>query len=212
MVLKTFKPITPTQRFKSVSDFSQLTKKKPEKSLLSAKKSSSGRNVNGRITMRRRGGGHKQKLRLVEFKRDKFDIPAKVAAIEYDPNRSARIALLNYVDGEKRYILCPQDLNVGTTIISGENVEISTGNALVIKNIPLGLEIHNIELKKGKGGKIVRSAGTYAQLMPKEGGKAGDREFAVTQVCCNRGYHDQQYPVCRQKSIPSSSSDYKEYF
>ena len=172
MPLKTFRPNTPTQRFKSVVDFGLVTKDKPEKKLVKAKKRCSGRNANGRITMRRRGGGHKRKLRIIDFKRDKFDIPAKVAAIEYDPGRSARIALLHYVDGEKRYMLYPQDLAVGTMVISGESVEVAPGNAMRIKNIPLGLDIHNIELKKGRGGQIVRSAGTSAQLMAKEGKKA----------------------------------------
>ncbi len=172
MPLKTFRPNTPTQRFKSVVDFGLVTKDKPEKKLVKAKKRCSGRNANGRITMRRRGGGHKRKLRIVDFKRDKFDIPAKVAAIEYDPGRSARIALLHYVDGEKRYMLYPQDLAVGTMVISGESVEVAPGNAMRIKNIPLGLDIHNIELKKGRGGQIVRSAGASAQLMAKEGKKA----------------------------------------
>ncbi|MCK4820843.1 50S ribosomal protein L2 [bacterium] len=172
MPLKTFRPNTPTQRFKSVVDFGLVTKDKPEKKLVKAKKRWSGRNANGRITMRRRGGGHKRKLRIVDFKRDKFDIPAKVAAIEYDPGRSARIALLHYVDGEKRYMLYPQDLAVGTMVISGESVEVAPGNAMRIKNIPLGLDIHNVELKKGRGGQIVRSAGTSAQLMAKEGKKA----------------------------------------
>ena len=172
MPLKTFKPRTPTQRFKTVIDFANLSKKKPEKSLIVSKKRSSGRNAQGRITMRRRGGGHKKKLRIIDFKRDKFNIPAKVAAIEYDPNRSARIALLHYADGEKRYILYPQDLEVGATVISGDRVEVAPGNVMQIKNIPLGLDIHNIELKKGKGGQIVRSAGTAAQLMAKEGDKA----------------------------------------
>ncbi len=172
MAVKTFKPITPSQRFKTVADFSEITKKKPEKSLVVSKKRSSGRNSNGRITVRRRGGGHKRKLRIIDFKRDKFNIPAKVAHIEYDPNRSARIALLHYVDGEKRYILCPDGLKVGDTVISGEKVEVAVGNAMPIKNIPLGLDIHNIELRKGRGGQLVRSAGSSAQLMAKEGNKA----------------------------------------
>ena len=188
MPLKTFRPRTPTQRFKSVVDFTKVAKKKPEKSLIVSKKRCSGRNVSGRITMRRRGGGHKRKLRIIDFRRDKLGIPAKVAAIEYDPNRSARIALLTYADGEKRYILCPQDLEVGATVISGKNVEVSPGNTLQIKNIPLGLDIHNIELKKGKGGQIVRSAGTAAQLMAKEGDKAHIRlpsgEIRIVSSSC----------------------------
>jgi large subunit ribosomal protein L2 len=188
MPLKTFKPRTPTQRFKTVVDFANIAKKKPEKSLLVSKTRSSGRNAQGRVTMRRRGGGHKRKLRIIDFKRDKFNIPAKVAAIEYDPNRSARIALLHYLDGEKRYILYPQDLEVGAVVISGERVEVSPGNVMQIKNIPLGLDIHNIELKKGKGGQIVRSAGASAQLMAKEGEKAHIRlpsgEIRIVSVLC----------------------------
>jgi large subunit ribosomal protein L2 len=189
MPLKTFRPNTPSQRFKSILDFSELSKnKKPERSLLLSRKRISGRNVYGHITIKCRGGGHKRKLRIIDFKRDKLNIPAKVAAIEYDPNRSARLALLFYADGEKRYILCPQELKVGASIMSGNSVEITPGNATMIKNIPLGLDIHNIELVRGRGGQIVRSAGTSAQLMAKEGDKAHIRmpsgEIRTVPVDC----------------------------
>lgn len=169
MPLKTFKPITPGQRFKTVNSFNEITETKPEKSLLLPLKKNAGRNNNGRITVRRRGGGHKRAFRIIDFKRDKFDIPAKVASIQYDPNRSAFIALLNYVDGEKRYILAPQGLKVNDTVMSGNSAEISTGNSLPLSNIPLGTSIHNIEMKAGKGGQLARGAGSYAQLMAKEG-------------------------------------------
>ena len=149
--------------------FDEITKDKPEKSLLAAKKSKAGRNFRGKITVRHRGGGAKRKLRIIDFKRDKFDIPGKVAAIEYDPNRSARIALIHYVDGEKRYIIAPVGLNVGDMIMSGNNAEIKPGNSMPMKNMPSGIEIHNIEVQKGRGGQLVRSAGGSAQLMVKEG-------------------------------------------
>ena len=168
MPVKTFKPITPGQRFKTVSTFDEITKTKPEKSLLVPLKKKGGRNNLGRITARHRGGGHKRAYRIIDFKRNKYDIPAKVAAIEYDPNRSARIALLHYIDGEKRYILAPIGLKVNDTIVSGDSPEIKVGNAMPLKKVPLGSFIHNIELKIGKGGQIVRSAGTYAQLMARE--------------------------------------------
>jgi large subunit ribosomal protein L2 len=167
--VKKVKPTSPGRRFQVYSNFEELTDKKPEKSLLRRLKKSGGRNANGRITCRFRGGGHKRHYRIVDFKRDKIDIPAKVAAIEYDPNRSARIALLHYVDGEKRYILAPAKLAVGDTVTAGENADIKPGNSLPLANIPLGTHIHNIELRLGKGGQIVRSAGGYAQLMAKEG-------------------------------------------
>ncbi len=169
MGIKKFKPITPTLRYKTVSSFEEITKDKPTKSLTKGKKKTGGRGAGGRITVRRRGGGHKRKYRFIDFKRNKHDIPGKVASIEYDPNRSARIALINYADGEKRYILAPNKLEVGETIISGENVKTRIGNALPLKNIPLGTIIHNVELRKGKGGQIVRSAGSYAQIMSREG-------------------------------------------
>jgi large subunit ribosomal protein L2 len=169
MAVKKVKPTSPGRRFQVYSKFEELTDKKPEKSLLQRVKNSGGRNANGRITVRFRGGGHKRHYRVVDFRRDKVDIPAKVASIEYDPNRSARIALLHYVDGEKRYIIAPAKLAVGDTVMAGENADIKPGNALPLANIPLGTHIHNIEIRFGKGGQIVRSAGAYAQLMAKEG-------------------------------------------
>lgn len=168
MAVKKLKPRSPGQRFQSYSTFEEITRTTPEKSLLKVLKKSGGRNANGRITCRHRGGGHKRHYRLIDFKRDKIGIPAKVATIEYDPNRSARIALLHYADGEKRYILAPLNLSVGDAVISGPDADIKPGNSLPLKNIPLGTQIHNIELKLGKGGQIVRSAGTFAQLMAKE--------------------------------------------
>ena len=149
--------------------FDEITKDKPEKSLLVAKKSKAGRNFRGKVTVHHRGGGEKRMLRIIDFKRDKTDIPGKVAAIEYDPNRSARIALIHYVDGEKRYIIAPIGLNVGDTIMSGSNAEIKPGNSMPMKFMPTGTEIHNIEVQKGRGGQLVRSAGGSAQLMVKEG-------------------------------------------
>jgi len=173
MALKKYKPTSPGLRTRTTLDFSALTKgKKPEKALLRPKKRSGGRNNNGRVTVRWIGGGHKKQYRLIDYKRDKFDIPARVASIEYDPNRSANIALLNYVDGEKRYILAPLLLKVGDTVVSSEKAEIKPGNAMTIKAVPLGTFIHNIEMKIGKGGQLVRGAGGYAQLMAKEGTSA----------------------------------------
>jgi large subunit ribosomal protein L2 len=169
MAIKKFKPTTPAQRYKTVTVFSELTKKRPEKSLLEPIKRSGGRNNNGHITMRRMGGGHKRRYRTIDFKRNKIGIPAKVVSIEYDPNRSAFISLLNYRDGEKRYILAPHGLKVGDTVVSGPEADIHNGNALPIEKIPTGLFIHNIELVRGKGGQMARSAGSYAQLMAKEG-------------------------------------------
>jgi len=169
MPVKKFKPYTPSRRYMVISDFSEVTKKKPERSLIQKKTKTGGRNNLGRITTRHIGGGHKQAFRIIDFKRNKLNIVARVAAIEYDPNRSARIALLNYVDGEKRYILAPAGLQVGDRIETGEKVEIKTGNALPLKSIPVGQMIHNLELKIGKGAQIVRSAGTYAVLMAKDG-------------------------------------------
>ena len=169
MALKTYKPTSPGIRHQTCLTFDEITKTTPEKSLLQPYKKSGGRNANGRITSRHMGGGHKRRYRVIDFKRDKVAVPAKVASIEYDPNRSARIALLHYVDGEKRYILAPKGLKVGDEVLSGENADIKPGNALPIKNIPVGTLIHNIELKMGKGGQIVRSAGVSAQLMAKEG-------------------------------------------
>jgi large subunit ribosomal protein L2 len=169
MAVKRFRPTSPGRRFPTVSDFSDLTKKPPEKALTEIKKKHSGRNNNGHITVRHKGGGTRRIYRIIDFKRSKDGIPAKVAAIEYDPNRSARIALLYYKDGEKRYILAPVDLKIGDVIESGPAADIKTGNALPIANIPLGTVIHNIELRPGQGGKLVRSAGSAAQLMAKEG-------------------------------------------
>ncbi len=168
MAVKKVKPTSPGRRFQSYTSFEEITRTKPERSLLRPLKKSGGRNVNGRITCRHRGGGHKRHYRIIDFKRDKQGIPAKVASIEYDPNRSARIALLHYADGEKRYILAPLKLAVGDTVMSGPEADIQPGNALPLENIPLGTHIHNIELRVGQGGQIVRSAGTYAQLMAKE--------------------------------------------
>ena len=168
MVTRRVKPTSPGRRFQSYASFEEITKKKPEKSLIRIIKKSGGRNANGRITSRHRGGGHKRHYRIVDFKRDKIGIPAKVASIEYDPNRSARIALLQYADGEKRYILSPLHLSVGDKVMSGPEADIKPGNTLPLKNIPLGTHIHNIELRIGKGGQIVRSAGAFAQLMAKE--------------------------------------------
>ena len=168
MALKKVKPVSPGRRFQVYSTFEEITRKSPEKSLLKANKKSGGRNSYGRITCRHRGGGHKRHYRIIDFKRDKTGIPAKVAYIEYDPNRSVRIALLHYRDGEKRYILAPLRLKVGSTVMSGPTADIQPGNSLPLRNIPLGTHIHNIELQAGKGGQIVRSAGTFAQLMAKE--------------------------------------------
>ncbi|AOY59752.1 MULTISPECIES: 50S ribosomal protein L2 [Desulfococcus] len=168
MAVKRIKPTSPGRRFQEYSTFEEITRKEPEKSLLRVLKKQGGRNTNGRITCRHRGGGHKRHYRVIDFKRDKIGIPAKVASIEYDPNRSARIALLYYADGEKRYILAPVNLAVGDQVMSGPEADIKPGNTLPIKNIPLGTLIHNIELRVGKGGQIVRSAGTFAQLMAKE--------------------------------------------
>src|SRR5690554_5483378 len=172
MATKKYKPITPGRRAMTGYTFEEITKKEPEKSLVVSLKSSGGRNAGGRITIRHRGGGHKRKYRIIDFKRDKDGIPAKVAAIEYDPNRSARIALLHYLDGEKRYIIAPVGLNVGDMVESGPDADIKVGNALPLANIPVGSVIHNIELQAGKGGQLVRSAGTSAQLMAKEGNYA----------------------------------------
>jgi large subunit ribosomal protein L2 len=166
---KNYKPTSPGIRFQSHASFSDLTRTTPEKALTSGKPKTGGRNSKGRITSRFIGGGHKQKYREIDFKRDKHGIPAKVAHIEYDPNRTARIALLHYVDGEKRYILAPDGLAVGTTIMAGPEADILVGNALPLSKIPLGTTIHNIELKEGKGGQMVRSAGAAAQLMAREG-------------------------------------------
>ncbi len=169
MGIKKYKPTSPSMRFITVSTFEEITKDKPERSLVEIGKKHAGRNFQGRITTRHRGGGNKRQYRIIDFKRDKIGIPAKVAAIEYDPNRSANIALLNYADGEKRYILAPLGLQVGSQLMSGPEVEPVLGNALPLSKIPLGLFIHNIEMQPGKGGQLVRGAGGSAQLMSREG-------------------------------------------
>ena len=188
MPVKKYKPTSAGRRFITTADFSGITKKDPEKSLLEVKKKHSGRNNNGHITTRHKGGGTRKQYRLIDFKRGKDAIPAKVAAIEYDPNRTARIALLHYRDGEKRYILAPVGLEVGAVIVSGPDADIKLGNALPLANIPLGTVIHNIELRPGEGGKLVRSAGSSAQLMAKEGAYAQVRmpsgEVRKIQVVC----------------------------
>ena len=172
MAIRVYKPTSSARRFMSVLTYEEITKKTPEKSLTEYLKKHSGRNKQGKITVRHQGGGNKVKYRVIDFKRNKLGIPAKVAAIEYDPNRSAFIALLNYADGEKRYILAPLDLKVGDTVVAGENADIKPGNALPMANIPVGTLIHNLEIKPGRGGQLVRSAGAYAQLMGKEGAYA----------------------------------------
>ena len=176
MALKAYRPTSPGRRGMTGSTFEEITKDKPEKSLLLPLKKKAGRNSQGRITVRHRGGGVKRRLRTIDFKRDKLGIPGRVAAIEYDPNRSARIALIYYADGEKRYILAPTELNVSDTVMSGGDAEIKPGNALPLKLIPTGTLIHNIELKKGRGGQMVRGAGVAAQLMIKEG------EYALVRL------------------------------
>ena len=169
MAIRRYKPTSPARRFMSVSMFEEITTDKPEKSLLVSKNKTGGRNASGRITVRHIGGGNRIKYRIIDFKRNKFDVPAKVATIEYDPNRTANIALLHYADGEKRYILAPIGLKVGDTIISSENADIKVGNSLPLEAIPVGTVVHNIELNPGKGGQIARAAGISAQLMAKEG-------------------------------------------
>jgi large subunit ribosomal protein L2 len=176
MPIKTYRPTTPTRRFQTVVSRAELTDKAPEKALTKGKKRTGGRSSTGRISSRFIGGGHKQSYRSIDFKRDKAGIPAKVAAIEYDPNRSARIALLHYVDGEKRYILCPLGLSVGRTVVSGPAADILVGNALPLKNIPAGTVVHAIELKPGRGAQMARAAGTQAQLVSREG------EFALLKL------------------------------
>jgi large subunit ribosomal protein L2 len=169
MALKEYKPTSPARRHMTVPDFAEITKSKPEKKLTKAVRKSGGRNSHGHITTRHIGGGHKRRYRIIDWRRDKDGVPAKVAAIEYDPNRTARIALLHYADGEKRYILAPVGVNVGDTLLSGENVDIRPGNTLPIKAIPLGTVIHNVEPQPGSGAKMIRSAGSFGQLMAKEG-------------------------------------------
>jgi large subunit ribosomal protein L2 len=169
MGLKTYKPTSAGRRFMSVSDFAEITKRKPEKKLTEALRKSGGRNAHGHITTRHMGGGHKRRYRVIDWRRDKDGVPAKVASVEYDPNRTARIALLHYKDGEKRYILAPVGVNVGDTLVSGEGVDIRPGNTLPIKSIPVGTVIHNVEMQPGSGGQMIRSAGSFGQLMAKEG-------------------------------------------
>lgn len=188
MGIKKLTPTSPARRYQTYLTNDELTGDKPHKPLLASKKRTSGRNNLGKITIRHRGAGHKRHYRVIDFKRDKFGIPGKVATIEYDPNRSARIALVNYADGEKRYILAPQGLKVGQAIVSGPEADILTGNALPIRNIPLGTQIHNIEIKPGKGGQMARSAGSFAQLVAKEGGTAQLRlpsgEIRLVSIDC----------------------------
>ena len=169
MAIKTHKPTSAGRRFVSTTDFSELTQRRPEKKLTTGKKRSSGRNSDGHITSRHRGRGHKRLYRMIDFKRDKFGVPAKVASIEYDPNRSANIALLHYADGDKRYILAPVGLKTGDAVLADERVDVRVGNAMPMGNIPLGTLVHNVELKPGRGGQMVRAAGTSAQIMAKEG-------------------------------------------
>jgi large subunit ribosomal protein L2 len=171
MAIKRFRPVTPSLRFRTVPAFEEITSIAPEKSLLRPLKKSGGRNNKGRTTVFCRGGGHKRMYRIIDFKRNKHDIPARVASVEYDPNRSTRIALLHYVDGEKRYILAPLDVSVGDMLMSGESPEIRAGNAMPLARMPLGTLAHNIELRPGKGGQMARSAGSFVQVMAREGGK-----------------------------------------
>ena len=169
MAIRKLKPVTPTQRFRTVADFSEVTRSTPEKSLLEPLTKSGGRNNRGRITVRHRGGGHKRRYRKIDFKRTKHAVPAKVFSVEYDPNRSARICLLHYIDGDKRYIIWPKGVKVGDEILAGPKVPFNPGNALPLEDIPLGTLVHNIELTIGKGGQMARSAGSFAQVMAKEG-------------------------------------------
>jgi large subunit ribosomal protein L2 len=188
MPTKVYKPTSPGRRGMSVSTFEEITRTRPEKSLLRPLKKQAGRNFRGKITVRHQGGGHKRRYRLIDFKRDKFDVPGRVDSIEYDPNRSARIALVVYADGDKRYIVAPLGLKVGDMIMSGAQAEVRLGNALPISNIPVGTTIHNIELHVGKGGQLVRAAGTSAQLLAKEGRYAHIRlpsgEVRLVNVQC----------------------------
>jgi large subunit ribosomal protein L2 len=172
MALISRKPTSPGRRFQTATDFAEITRSEPEKSLVRPLKKSGGRNCHGRVTSRYRGGGHKRRYRLIDFKRNKLEVPAKVASIEYDPNRTTRIALLHYVDGEKRYILAPNDLRVGDTVVSSATADIKPGNTLPLSNIPNGTLVHNVEMKPGKGGQMARAAGSAAQLMAKEGRQA----------------------------------------
>ena len=172
MAMISRKPTSAGRRFQTATDFAEITRSEPEKSLVGPLKKSGGRNNNGRVTAYHRGGGHKRQYRLIDFKRNKLEVPAKVATIEYDPNRTTRIALLHYVDGEKRYILAPQGLQVGDMVVSSATADIKPGNAMPLLNIPTGTQVHNVEMKPGKGGQMARAAGSYAQLMAKEGKQA----------------------------------------
>lgn len=169
MGVKKFKPTSPSRRYMTTSDFAEITRDKPERSLLAPLSKNGGRNNRGRITVRHRGGGHKRRYRVIDFRRDKPEVPGKVAAVEYDPNRSARIALIHYADGEKRYILHPVGLNVGDAVVASDKADIQPGNSMTLKAIPLGTFVHNVELQTGRGGQLCRSAGSYAQVMAKEG-------------------------------------------
>ncbi len=188
MATRQYKPTSAGRRFQSVLDFSELTDKEPERRLLAPKQRTGGRNALGRMTSRHRGGGHKRRFRLIDFRRDKDLVPAKVAAIEYDPNRSARLALLNYLDGEKRYILAPVGLRVGDAVAAGEGADIKPGNAMALRQIPTGTMVHNVELKPGRGAQLARSAGAAAQLMAKEGSQAllklPSGELRYVQLTC----------------------------
>lgn len=188
MPVKSFRPFTPSLRFKTVSSFEEITRSEPEKSLVEANRKSGGRNNMGRITSRRRGGGHRRHYRVIDFKRNKTGVPASVYSIEYDPNRSARIALLHYADGEKRYILAPAGLTVGARVVSGPDADVRPGNALPLENIPQGTHVHNVELQPGKGGQLGRSAGAEIQIMAKEGNFAQLRlpsgEVRLVPVTC----------------------------
>jgi large subunit ribosomal protein L2 len=188
MAIRRYKPTSPGRRFQTVSTFEEITSTTPERRLIRSLKKSGGRNNNGRITSRHRGGGHKRRYRIIDFKRRKDGVPAKVASIEYDPNRSARVALLHYVDGEKRYILAPVGLHVGDTVMSGPQSDIHPGNAMALQDMPLGSTIHNVELSPGKGGQLARGAGTSAQLMAREGDYAQLRltsgEMRLVRVTC----------------------------
>jgi large subunit ribosomal protein L2 len=188
MALRQYKPTSAGRRFQTAADFSEITKTQPEPSLIESHKRSGGRNALGRMTSRHRGGGHKRRYRILDFQRNKDVVPAKVAAIEYDPNRSARLALLHYADGEKRYILAPLGLRVGDSIVSGDGADIKPGNAMSLKQIPLGTMVHNVELKPGKGGQLARSAGSAIQLMAKEGDmallKLPSGELRQVQIAC----------------------------
>ncbi len=202
MGIKSYKPTSPSSRNREIEDRHGLDRKKPEKSLTIGLSKKGGRGGTGRITVRYRGGGAKRKYRIIDFKRDKRGVPAKVASIEYDPNRSARIALLNYMDGEKRYIIAPMNLKVGDKVEAGPNAEVSPGNALPLENIPLGTKVYNIELRAGKGGQMVRSAGTMAQLMNKEG------KFAILKLPSGevRMVHLNCYATVGQVSNPDHSN------